>query len=94
MWCYHPYYVIFQTIGADLQLIMSLLSEIQGFSKSKLKPTDTVVQAVDGRTLSETKDKYGHITAKVTSTGAMGFVGDYKPDLQVAFVMPGLSFGE
>ena len=74
--------------------MQNLLGDLQTFSKDKLKKTSTTVKTVSGLEFRETKDDYGHIKAELTSHGGMGFVGDYKPDLQVAQVMPGLCFGE
>ena len=34
------------------------------------------------------------VVFQVLSEGELGFVGDYKPDLQVAQVLPGLYFGK
>ena len=73
---------------------MSFLRDIQTFSKSGLKSTPTEVTSVDGRRVREVKDPAsGHVTSEVLDAG-LGFVGDYKPDLQVAEIMPGLYLGE
>ncbi len=44
--------------------------------------------------LSRMLDLRSHTILQVVSEGELGFVGDYKPDLQVAQVMPNLYFGE
>ncbi|CAH1788616.1 unnamed protein product [Owenia fusiformis] len=69
---------------------MSFLNQIQGFKPQQLKSTVTTVTTVDGRTLEESRDKYGRIKSEMVSQGAQGFVGDTKLDLQIAEVLPGL----
>ena len=72
---------------------MSLLSQIQGFNKKQLKKTETEVMTEDGRRLIEQRDDEGNLHVKVKEGTDLGFVGDYKPDLQVAEVLPGLLMG-
>ncbi|XP_013402035.1 dual specificity protein phosphatase 19-like [Lingula anatina] len=72
---------------------MSLLSDIEGFSKSKLKPVPTKVTTVDGRLLQEDKDSHGRTVVTVLDKGKLGFVGDTKRDLQVAEILPGVVMG-
>ncbi len=73
---------------------MSFLGDIQGFSKSKLRKTSTEVTTVGGRRIRETRDDHGRTSTQIVAEGELGFVGDYKPDLQVAQVLPGLCFGK
>ena len=73
---------------------MSLLQQIQGFSKSGLKPTETVVTTPAGQKFTERHDETGRVTqTSMPGGGALGFVGDYKPDLQVGIVLPRLCIG-
>ena len=73
---------------------MSILGDIKRFSKKKLKPTATTIRTVGGRCWTETHDKDGRTHIEKISDGALGFVGDYKPDLQVGLVLPGLIIGK
>ena len=56
--------------------------------------TETVVTTTDGRRLVETHDITGKLQSRPLEGSALGFVGDYKPDLQVGQVRPYLFVGE
>ena len=56
--------------------------------------TETVVTTTDGRRLVETHDITGKLQSRPLEGSALGFVGDYKPDLQVGQVRPYLLVGE
>ena len=78
-----------------LQITMSFLSEIAGFSKSRLKTTSTTVTTMGGRQYLETRDKYGRSSRTLLTEGEdLMYIGDTKPDLQVGDVIPGLLVGE
>ncbi|XP_078572456.1 dual specificity protein phosphatase 19-like [Branchiostoma floridae x Branchiostoma japonicum] len=72
---------------------MSLLDQLTKFSKSSLRPTETHVRTVDGREYVESRDEKGR--SNLTPVGAKdyGWIGDVKPDLQVAKIRPGLFLG-
>ena len=71
---------------------MSFLKDIHTFSKSGLRPTATEVTFIDGRRVKETRDSTGSSSSEVIDSG-LGFVGDYKPDLQMALVTSHLYLG-
>ncbi|CAH1238871.1 DUSP19 [Branchiostoma lanceolatum] len=72
---------------------MSLLDQLTKFSKSSLRCTETHVRTVDGREYVESRDEKGR--SNLTPVGAKdyGWIGDVKPDLQVAKIRPGLFLG-
>ncbi|XP_064648476.1 dual specificity protein phosphatase 19-like [Lineus longissimus] len=72
---------------------MNLLKDIESFNKSHLKHADTFVTTPDGRRLIEGLDSDGKPKVALLSTGCYGFVGDMKPDLQCAEILPGLYLG-
>ncbi len=65
------------------RLQMSFLSEIQGFSKTRLKRAETEVTTVGGRRVRESRDEDGNVTSEVrgkrflfpTNSGAETQVG-------------------
>ncbi|XP_078703585.1 dual specificity protein phosphatase 19-like [Branchiostoma floridae x Branchiostoma belcheri] len=72
---------------------MSLLDQLTKFSKTSLRRTETHVRTVDGREYVESRDDQGW--SNLTPVGAKdyGWIGDVKPDLQVAKIRPGLFLG-
>ena len=71
----------------------SLFSQLQGFDKTALRKTDTVVKTADGRELVEHKNEEGFTVVTHTNTGGYGFVPSVVEDLQVGEIMPGLIMG-
>jgi len=71
---------------------MSVFEDLKSFCKGCLKPVETEVTTADGRKLKESKDNEGKVIVRVTGNG-LGFVADFKPDLQMAEIMPWLILG-
>ena len=62
-------------------------------AKQKLTPTETHVITPDGRETIERRDADGNTVTTATSVRHWGFVGDLKPDMQLAQVELGLFIG-
>uniref|UniRef100_A0A914VRB8 Uncharacterized protein n=1 Tax=Plectus sambesii TaxID=2011161 RepID=A0A914VRB8_9BILA len=72
--------------------LSSLLAQIQK-AKSSLQNVETKVITPDGRELIEQRDNDGFTKATQVAVRPWGFVGDFRPDLQMAEVAPGLYLG-
>ena len=62
-------------------------------SKQRLRNVETTVITPDGRELLEKRDAAGVISTTQVSVRPWGFVGDLKPDLQLAEIAPQVFLG-
>ncbi|XP_013784671.2 dual specificity protein phosphatase 19-like isoform X2 [Limulus polyphemus] len=70
----------------------NFLQELQGFSPCNLRSVETIITTESGRLLREKKDSHGRFHV-IEEGRCLGYIGDLKPDLQVAEVTPRLFIG-
>ncbi|XP_076326866.1 dual specificity protein phosphatase 19-like [Tachypleus tridentatus] len=70
----------------------NFLQELQDFSHSNLRSVETVITTESGRVLREKRDRHGRFHMREEGR-CLGYVGDLRPDLQVAEVSPRLFIG-
>ncbi|XP_015747930.1 PREDICTED: dual specificity protein phosphatase 19-like [Acropora digitifera] len=59
---------------------MSLLQDLESFSREKLKSVQTTVTTAEGKKFVERKDDDGNFVAADSGERCLGFCEDYKPD--------------
>ncbi|XP_072040923.1 dual specificity protein phosphatase 19-like [Amphiura filiformis] len=70
---------------------MAFLGEITKFNKKSLQNVETQITTPAGQRILESHSTdWDKISKQVTDEGTLGFIGDYKPDLQVLEVRPRL----
>lgn len=75
---------------ADDENRSRLFDEIRNFSQRKLKKVETKVVTGSGEQLTEKRSPKGLQQVKSHGITSPGYVADYKPDLQVGMIIPGL----
>lgn len=71
-----------------------LFDEIKKFSQRKLKAVETKVITGSGEVVTEKRVPKGLKTIRNDGVQGPGYVPDYKPDLQVGMIIPGLFIGK
>jgi len=76
---------------------MSFTSEIEGFSKARLRSTTTTVTKLDGSKWLEVRpidSERGYVVSRLLDdTCSAGYVCDIVPDLQIGWILPNLLLG-
>lgn len=71
----------------------TLLDEVRSYRPSALKAVETRVTRIGGSHELEKKSSSGSFLSNLSGSGRQWFALDYRPDLQVGLILPGLLLG-